>query len=208
MTRLRATDAAAALASMSRSRPQVGVRPPHIRPPAEAASKSASESVSSSQSSTDSAKSEPPICRADRTRISVLSTGSMMSQPFADIAVTNTGAPSCQLKGYPQIQAWGHRGWKAATQSVRLGIIVHHGVYERADNGPRRVVVQPRQAAYFSVGTATAYQGGLHGIIINRLSATLPGTQPPKALLINLPSTRPQGRRIHVGVTALRPAQK
>ena len=132
----------------------------------------------------------------------------MMSQPFADIAVTNTGAASCQLKGYPQIQAWGHRGWKAATQSVRLGIIVHHGVYERADNGPRRVTVQPRQAAYFSVGTATAYQGGLHGIIINRLSATLPGTQSPKALLINLAATRPQGRRIPVGVTALRPAQK
>jgi hypothetical protein len=130
-------------------------------------------------------------------------TGSVMSQPFVDIAVTNLGTASCLLKGYPRIEAWGHAGTKDATQSDRLSLRIRHGVYERTDHGPRRIVLQPHDAAFFSVGTGTAYQGGLHPIMIKRLAVTLPGTRTPKMLSISLIATRPVGRRIPVGITAL-----
>lgn len=131
-----------------------------------------------------------------------------MSQPFADISVTNTGAASCVLTGYPRIEAWGHEGLQDTARLVRLDILIHHGLYERADQGPRRVVVQPHHAAYFSVGTGAAYQGGAHPIVITRLSVTLPGTQSARTLSIDLIATRPLGRSIPVGITAVRSAQE
>ncbi len=177
---------------------------PHVGPTAQ----SAPESSSSSLSLTDSSKPEPPTCSADRTRLAVVSTGSTMSQPFADIAVTNAGTASCLLRGYPRIEAWGNAGGTNTNQSVRMGILIHHGIYERVDHGPLPVIVKPHHAAFFSVGTGAAYQGGLHPITIDRLSVALPGTQSAKTLSLNLLATRPVGRRIPVGVTAVRPAQK
>lgn len=132
-------------------------------------------------------------------------TGSVMSQPFADIVVTNRGTTSCVLDGYPGIEAWGHAGSKDAPRSHQLRILVRHLVYERTDHGPRHVILQPAGAAFFSVGTGTAYQGGLHPISIRRLVVTLPGTHTPKMLAIDLLATRPVAQRIPVGVTALRP---
>ena len=159
------------------------------------------------QSSAAPDTSVPP-CRADRTRLAVVLTGSTMSQPFADIAITNTGLASCGLRGYPQIQAWGHEGVTETIRSRRLGILVHHGIYERADRGARRLIVQPGRAAFFSVGTGAAYQGGLHPIIINRLCVTLPGTRSAQSLSVKLLATRPPGRRVPVGITAVRAVQK
>lgn len=162
----------------------------------------------SSHSSTGSPELSPPTCHADRTRIAVALTGSTMSQPFADISVTNTGAASCVLRGYPQIEAWGHEGLQDTARSVRLDILIHHGIYERADQGPRRVIVQPQRAAFFSVGTGAGYQGGAHPIVISRLVVTLPGTHSPRTLSLNLIATRPVGRSIPVGITAVRPVQQ
>ena len=173
-------------------------------PPAQ----SPSVSATSSHPSTGSPELSPPMCDAGRTRIAVALTGSTMSQPFADISVTNTGTASCELRGYPQIEAWGHEGLQDTARSVRLGILIHHGIYERADQGPRRVIVQPHQAAFFSVGTGAAYQGGAHPIVITRLVVTLPGTQSPRTLPLDLIASRPVGQGIPVGITAVRPAQQ
>jgi hypothetical protein len=137
----------------------------------------------------------------------VVLTGSVMSQPFADVAVTNRGTTSCLLKGYPRIEAWGHAGTQDASHSKRLGIRVRHGIYERTDPGPRRVVLHPDDSAFFSVGTGTAYQGGLHPIVIERLAVTLPDAQTPTTLAVDLVATRPVGRSIPVGITALSATQ-
>jgi hypothetical protein len=127
-----------------------------------------------------------------------------MSQPFSDIAVTNTAAASCVLRGYPRIQVWGHKGWQySRTPTMRQGVLVHHGIYERVDQGPHRVVVRPHHEAFFSIGTGTAYQGGLHMLTLTRLSVILPGTHISKTLSIGLLATRPPGRRIPLGITAV-----
>ena len=65
------------------------------------------------------------------------------------------------------------------------------------------VVVRPHHNAYFSIGTATAYQGGLHIIALTRLGVTLPGVPVTKALPISLNATRPPGRPIPIGITAV-----
>jgi hypothetical protein len=128
-----------------------------------------------------------------------------MSQPFSDLAITNTGPAPYVLRGYPRIAVWGHPGFQSnKTPSAPLGIAVHHNIYERADRGPRRVVVPPRHEAYFSVGTVAAYQGGAHPITLTRLAVTLPGTDSAKTLTISLLATRPPGQHIPIGITALR----
>jgi hypothetical protein len=86
---------------------------------------------------------------------------------------------------------------------VALAISVHHGLYERADPGPRRVVLRPHHEVFFSIGTATAFQGGLHPILLTRLIAVLPGTHVPLTVPIHLLASRPPGRRIPVGITAI-----
>jgi hypothetical protein len=169
---------------------------------------SASNPTTASSPSREARTSPPPTCHVAHTHLAVAWTASEMSQPFADIAITNTGATSCLLKGYPRIQAWGHAGWQNTARRVPLAIVIHHGsIYERTDHGPRPVILQPHRAAFFSVGTAAAYQGGLHPIIITRLSVTLPGTHTPHRLPIELLATRPPGGKIPVGITAIRPTE-
>lgn len=129
-------------------------------------------------------------------------TGSVASQPFSDIALSNAGAKACALSGYPRIEARGVLGSDQAT-TVPLALTVHHGLYERADPGPHRIVLRPRHPAYFSIGTATAYQGGLHPIILTRLTVVLPGTDVFKMLGISLAATRPARGKIPVGITAV-----
>jgi Protein of unknown function (DUF4232) len=136
----------------------------------------------------------------------VVLTASAMSQPFADISVTNSGTAACLLRGYARITAWGHVGGGA--RATRLGILVHHGIYERADRGPRRVTLEPGEAGYLSVGTATAFQGGRHPIAVTRLSVTLPDDAVARPLVIDLLASRQPGGRIPVGITAMRPAPR
>ncbi len=142
-----------------------------------------------------------PRCRADDVGLSVAQTGSVASQPFSDIALTNTGTTPCALSGYPRIEARGVLGSRATT--VPLAIAVHHGLYERTDPGPHRIALRPRHDAFFSIGTATAYQGGLHPITLRRLTVVLPGTQLRNLLSINLLSSRPVRGKIPVGITAV-----
>jgi hypothetical protein len=134
--------------------------------------------------------------------MSVALTGSVASQPFSDIALINTGTKPCVLSGYPRIEVRGVRGSDQAT-TVPLAVAVHHGLYERKDPGPHRVVLRPRHRAFFSIGTATAYQGGLHPVTLRRLTVVLPGTHVPQALSVNLLASGPAGGKIPVGITAV-----
>ena len=150
--------------------------------------------------------SNPPalrVCQAKQLRLAVGASGSVMSQPFADLALTNTGTSPCVLRGYPRIAVWGHGGWQHPFPTVRERIVTHHGLYERRDPGPHRIVVRPHHNAYFSIGTATAYQGGLHMITLTRLAVTVPGVPVTRALSIRLNATRPPGRPIPIGITAV-----
>jgi len=131
-----------------------------------------------------------------------------MSQPVADIAVTNTGTTACALKGYPQLKAWGSEGLKATDRAFRLGIHIHHGVYERANNEPRRVLIEPGESAFFSVGTGTAFRGGRQMFTISRLAVTLPGTHLARTVRVHLPATSPRERPFPVGITPLRSFQR
>ena len=129
-------------------------------------------------------------------------TGSVASQPFSDVALTNNTTTSCSLSGYPRIETWGIRG-SGQARTVPLTISVHHGLYERTDPGPHRVVLRPKHDAYFSIGTATAYQGGLHPITLTRLTVILPGTHLPQTLSIDLLASGPARANIPVGITAV-----
>jgi hypothetical protein len=145
----------------------------------------------------------PSRCRPDDVRMSVAKTASVMSQPFSDIALTNTGTTSCVLLGYPGIRVRGFRGEDRRAGTVPLAISLHHGLYERTDPGPRRVVLRPEHKVFFSIGTATAFQGGLHLITLTQLIAVLPGTNVPATLSIDLLASSPPGKRIPVGITAI-----
>jgi hypothetical protein len=65
------------------------------------------------------------------------------------------------------------------------------------------VVVRPQGRVFFSIGTATAYQGGRHILILTRLSVGLPRTRSLNAVQIDLPATRFPGRKIPIGITAI-----
>lgn len=126
----------------------------------------------------------------------------MMSQPFDDISITNSGARGCLLVGYPRIVAAGHRGFPdQSAPAVPVGIAVRHGIYERIDPGLHQVLVRPRHHAFFSIGTGDAYAGPL--FTLTRLSVTLPGTRSPKVLTVSLLADGPLGRKVPVGVTAI-----
>jgi hypothetical protein len=106
------------------------------------------------------------------------------------------------LTGYPQIAVAGHRGWPSqGAPSAAVGITVRHGIIERGDHGPHRVVVPSGHQAYFSVGTADAHNGPL--LTLTRLTVILPGTRIPEVLPVSLLANGPPGRKIPVGITAI-----
>lgn len=146
----------------------------------------------------------PGQCHANQLRLAVALSASLMSQPFADISVTNTGARSCVLRGYPRITAAGHRGFgdqHAPAVPVAITVCHCHGLYERVDPGPHRVVVAPGHRVFFSVGTADAFDGPL--VTLTRLTVVLPGTRSAKVVPVSLLANAPPGHRIGVGITAI-----
>ena len=144
----------------------------------------------------------PHRCQADRMRLGVALSDSTMSQPFVDISITNTGAQTCSLTGYPRIAVAGHRGFPdQPAPAVPVAIAVRHRIYERVDPGPHRILVSSRQHVFFSIGTADAYDGPLY--TLTRLTVILPGTRTPKVLAVGHLANGPPGRKIPVGITAI-----
>jgi Protein of unknown function (DUF4232) len=144
----------------------------------------------------------PARCQPERMRLAVALTESVMSQPFADISITNTGKHACALIGYPRIAVAGHRGFPDQSAPVApVGITVRHRIYERVDPGPHPVLVRPQHRVFFSIGTADAYEGPL--LTLTRLTVTLPGTRSSELLPINLLANGPPGAEIPIGITAI-----
>ena len=135
-------------------------------------------------------------------RMSVAKSESVMSQPFADIALSSTRMAACALSGYPQVQVQGFVGQGRRAKTARFSIAIHHGLYERADQGPRTVVLRPHHRVFFSIGTGTAYQGGLHPITLTRLIVRLPGEHVATTVRIELFASRLPGHNIPFGITA------
>jgi hypothetical protein len=141
-------------------------------------------------------------CQAGQLRARVQTFGSEMSQPFMDIALENVGPAPCAVGGYILLRAWGsHSGDEAR----RLDISVDRGdFYERDDPGPGRIVLRAGQRALLSIGTATAYQGGAHIFVIERLAICVRRAGAPLTLTgLGLPASAPPRAAIPVGVTAL-----
>jgi len=143
-----------------------------------------------------------PGCHADGLRLRVALSDATMSQPFADISITNTGAHTCALIGYPRIAVAGHRGFPdQPAPAVPVAIAVRHRIYERVDPGPHQVRVSPGHHVFFSIGTVDADDGPL--FTLTRLTITLPGTRRRHMLAVGLLADGPPGRKIPVGITAI-----
>lgn len=153
-------------------------------------------------SPTTPSPASPRRCRADQLRLAVALSGSTMSQPFADISITNSGTSACVLTGYPRIVLAGHLGFPdQPAPAGPVGITVRHRIYERVDPGPHEVLVSEHHQVFFSIGTADAYDGPL--FTLTRLTVVLPGTKSPQVLPVDLLANGPPGRRIPVGLTAV-----
>lgn len=144
-------------------------------------------------------------CHHRQVRLRASSAESVMSQPFMIITVRNTSQTRCSLAGYPTIRVRGRFSPRARAKPMTLRI--RHVLYEHLDPGAHRVVIAPAHAAEFYVGTATAYQGGLHLITLTELSITLPGLRRATTLNTSMYATRPEGRPIPFGITALEPGR-
>jgi hypothetical protein len=180
----------------------VGVSPtPTIGPSTQATAGSPS-AAPSSPSSPPSATPQVAACRAAQLTGTVTGGGSIASQPFVIIALTNTSGSPCQLTGYPRISATGY-AQSTPTVTGTLPIRVSDGsIYERTDPGPRRIELAPRGSASFALGTGTAYDGGAHVYTITRLQVVVPGDQTGVPLTTSIGASAPAGRPIPITVTA------
>lgn len=137
----------------------------------------------------------------------VVRSGSVMSQPFLTIALRNTGTRRCVLDGYAVVRAEGHAGWRQ-DRPRRLRIrVADRSTYEVRDPGPRPVSLAPGASARFTVGTATAYQGGAHVWTISRLRIGT-GSGSYVDLAVELLASAPVGQPIPVDVTAFTAASR
>jgi hypothetical protein len=158
--------------------------------------------TSAAPPTTTPASRPPDACRAEQLRVRAVIGGSVASQPFETIALRNAGGRACSLDGYPTITAYGHH---SGGVEHRLRIRLRDGaIYERTDPGPHVITLARGQRASFSLGTEGAYQGGAHPILITRVAVAPPRCSATTTLSLRMLATRPVGRAIPVGVTALR----
>lgn len=131
-----------------------------------------------------------------RTCARIAVQGSEMSRPFIVVELRNSatrGMHAARLSGADGLQRF---------RPMRIS--VRHGVYERVDPGPHTVTLRPGGTTAFAVGTATAYGGGAHLIMVRALTITVPGdTAPIRLPVTGMAASGPPGAAaIPVGVTA------
>ena len=153
--------------------------------------------ASANASSATPSASTLPRCSADDLSAKVTGTGEGMSQPSAFITVTNTGAKSCTVRGYPTITA-------ARTKNGRQAITVTKGAVNNApDTKVTRIVLGPRGRAWFAIGTATADDPP--AVTFIRIVFTTKAGGGRAAVRVSLPATAPTGKPFPIGITAFAP---
>ncbi|NJC69610.1 DUF4232 domain-containing protein [Planosporangium thailandense] len=175
---------------------------PTAGPPSPAPDPSTPSSASPGGTATTSTPPQVTACRADQLTGAVTKQGSMASQPFVIIALTNTAGSPCQLTDYPKVTATGHPQ-SAPTATGTLPTTVTDGsIYERTDPGPQRIELPPHGAASFALGTTTAYEGGAHLYMITQVRVVVPGNQTGIPVTVDIPASTPTGQPIPITVTA------
>jgi hypothetical protein len=154
----------------------------------------------SSSATTSSAAASP--CRASQLTGAVTQQGAMMSQPFAVITLTNTGATACFLTGYPRLTATGHPDWTGGSDGPVSVTIADGVVFELQDPGPGRVDVAPGASASFGLGTQTAIEGGLHIYTLTAVHLTLTADSSTVDVPITIAGSVSLGKPLQIGVTA------
>jgi hypothetical protein len=96
-----------------------------------------------------------PACTTSGVQASVTASGSVASQPFAAVAVKNTGSAVCTLSGYPVVT------FTSATGTGIPSVASHGSTYEVSDPGPTDVTIGPGDSAHFTLGTVTAAGGSV-----------------------------------------------
>jgi len=134
-----------------------------------------------------------PTCGPAMLSAKVTGTAAGMSQPTSFVTVTNTGASTCTLKGYPKIT----RAW---TKKGKVAIAVTNGGVQNAPQVKvRTVTLKPGQHAWFAIGTATAYDPPV--VTLTKVAFTTDATSPIK-VKVSQQASAPSGKPIPVGVTA------
>jgi hypothetical protein len=150
-----------------------------------------------SSSPSDSALVAP--CQSAHFEAHAGSGGSLMSQPWEIIAVTNEG-PRCSIEGYPRLtSALGHSPQGSDGQ---IPIEVGDGPdYEHPDPGPHYLILRHTQAASFALGSDTA-SGAVY--VVTELAIALPSSPShPIEVAVDTVASAATGRPIHLQVTAL-----
>lgn len=154
-------------------------------------------------------------CRPGQMTARLSGVGATMSQPFDTVALRNTSARSCTLRGYPRLRVFGYPrsipSYPAPTvPPVRLKVRLSRGpIFERRDPGAHWVLLPPGKAASFNVGTVTAIDGGFHPVTLTRLDILLPHARralPVRVLPVRvfMGDSHALGHRPPVGLTALK----
>lgn len=139
-------------------------------------------------------------CRPDQLHAAVVGQDSVMSQPFVDIRLVNRGSARCRLDGYPGIRVLS----STPTSYPLHGVHVKHGAFVRGGEPPRAVVLARGAAAYLTVETAVAYQGGLHIFTLTDVAITLPGSPGALRLRLHLDASRAPHGATEIAVSPFR----
>ncbi|MDO8310286.1 MAG: DUF4232 domain-containing protein [Actinomycetota bacterium] len=133
-------------------------------------------------------------CSGTDLKAKVTGSAAGMSQPAAYVTVTNVGAASCFVKGYPTIAgAWTKKG--------KQQIAVTNGAVMNApESKPKRIVLAPGGHAWFAVGAATAYDPPV--VTFTRLSISMAGGGITMVRNLGLQASAPSGQPFPLGVTA------
>jgi hypothetical protein len=135
-------------------------------------------------------------CAANQLTGRVLLRTSAAGKNLVVVGLTNTGASSCALSGYPQLTARGPLG------GVIDGVTVSNGTSQLANPGPRSVTVAAGATASFGLESTTSYPTPTQSI--NTLDISLPNTS--SSVLVSLDpallANAPAGQAINLGLTA------
>ena len=164
-----------------------------------------SGATTSPSPATQSSASSGLACSAADLTARQTGGGSVASQPFSIITLTNSSDHQCTLHGYPTIVGVSDT---PADPSASLGsqplAVVDGGLYEVPDPGPTEFTLPPGGHAWFALGTGTGYAGPLVTITeVHVATAITPANGPAAvAVPVSLAATMPPGQPLTITVTA------